>query len=277
MKSFTEETRVIGQELEEGRYAATEHMFSDRALPKHRYDISPCVLVYPSMLSPEDRSKPISRFPAILKFALTSQTRVSRFNLDPWPLAPATRFSPALDIYVESTYLRHSLLHVSLCYLLVTGSISLAIWRKEVPTDATTKTRASNLRRAATCSSIPSFGPSSSDELRGFSRRHKALVFGFISCRTSLWRLCPSLSTVYGASFSTDELNLFVFGEARVPPTTVCCSSSSKQRQILQYHSPDPSLIVFLSGEALPVATLSASKNILDPKLPGSYGQRSLS
>ncbi|KAF3523807.1 hypothetical protein F2Q69_00048333 [Brassica cretica] len=39
---------------------------SDRALPKHRYDISPCVLVYPSMLSPEDRSEPISRFPAIL-------------------------------------------------------------------------------------------------------------------------------------------------------------------------------------------------------------------
>ncbi|KAF2538541.1 hypothetical protein F2Q68_00021737 [Brassica cretica] len=33
---------------------------SDRALPKHRYDISPCILVYPSMLSPEDRSKPIS-------------------------------------------------------------------------------------------------------------------------------------------------------------------------------------------------------------------------
>ncbi|KAF3521993.1 hypothetical protein F2Q69_00047935 [Brassica cretica] len=30
---------------------------SDRALPKRRYDISPCVLVYPSMLSPKDRSK----------------------------------------------------------------------------------------------------------------------------------------------------------------------------------------------------------------------------
>ncbi|KAF2555056.1 hypothetical protein F2Q68_00016115 [Brassica cretica] len=37
-----------------------------RALPKHRYNISPCVLVYPSMLSPEVRSEPISRFPAIL-------------------------------------------------------------------------------------------------------------------------------------------------------------------------------------------------------------------
>ncbi|CAF2160788.1 BnaA07g36750D [Brassica napus] len=33
-----------------------------------------------------------------------------------------------------------------------------------------------NLRRAATRGPIPSFGPSSSDELRGFSRRRKALV-----------------------------------------------------------------------------------------------------
>ncbi|KAF3487793.1 hypothetical protein F2Q69_00052891 [Brassica cretica] len=36
---------------------------SDQALPKRRYDISPCILVYPSMLSPEDRSEPISRSP----------------------------------------------------------------------------------------------------------------------------------------------------------------------------------------------------------------------
>ncbi|KAF3600702.1 hypothetical protein F2Q69_00037693 [Brassica cretica] len=36
---------------------------SNRALPKRRYDISPCILVYPSMLSPEDRSEPISCFP----------------------------------------------------------------------------------------------------------------------------------------------------------------------------------------------------------------------
>ncbi|KAF3540802.1 hypothetical protein F2Q69_00022563 [Brassica cretica] len=35
---------------------------SDRALPKRQYDISPCILVYPSMLSPEDRSEPVSRF-----------------------------------------------------------------------------------------------------------------------------------------------------------------------------------------------------------------------
>ncbi|KAF3506320.1 hypothetical protein F2Q69_00006708 [Brassica cretica] len=36
---------------------------SNTALPKRRYDISPCILVYPSMLSPEDRSEPISCFP----------------------------------------------------------------------------------------------------------------------------------------------------------------------------------------------------------------------
>ncbi|KAF3595286.1 hypothetical protein DY000_02021244 [Brassica cretica] len=36
---------------------------SDRALPKRRYDISPCILIYPSILSPEDPSEPISCFP----------------------------------------------------------------------------------------------------------------------------------------------------------------------------------------------------------------------
>ncbi|KAF2531303.1 hypothetical protein F2Q70_00029781 [Brassica cretica] len=36
---------------------------SNRALPKRRCDISPCILVYPSMLSSEDRSEPISRSP----------------------------------------------------------------------------------------------------------------------------------------------------------------------------------------------------------------------
>ncbi|KAF3503536.1 hypothetical protein F2Q69_00040684 [Brassica cretica] len=37
-----------------GRYVATE------LFQKSRYDSSPCILVYPSMLSPEDRSEPIS-------------------------------------------------------------------------------------------------------------------------------------------------------------------------------------------------------------------------
>ncbi|KAF2574178.1 hypothetical protein F2Q70_00004357 [Brassica cretica] len=62
--------RYIATELEPklGRYLATEHssawsLRSDRALPKRRYDISPCILVYPSILSPEDRSEPISRSP----------------------------------------------------------------------------------------------------------------------------------------------------------------------------------------------------------------------
>ncbi|KAG5400057.1 hypothetical protein IGI04_014664 [Brassica rapa subsp. trilocularis] len=31
-------------------------LHSDRALPKCRYDTSPCILVYPSMLSPEDQA-----------------------------------------------------------------------------------------------------------------------------------------------------------------------------------------------------------------------------
>ncbi|KAF3602944.1 hypothetical protein F2Q69_00036977 [Brassica cretica] len=51
-----------------GRYVATEleqvrSLRSDRGLPKCRYDISPCILVYPLMLSPEDRSESISRSP----------------------------------------------------------------------------------------------------------------------------------------------------------------------------------------------------------------------
>ncbi|KAF3538520.1 hypothetical protein F2Q69_00021210 [Brassica cretica] len=51
-----------------GRYVATELEPSSVATSrpsssKRRYDISPCILVYPSMLSPEDRSEPISCFP----------------------------------------------------------------------------------------------------------------------------------------------------------------------------------------------------------------------
>ena len=63
-----------------GRYTATElepssvatqrlssvcfvrSLRGDRTLPKRRYDTNPCILVYPSMLSPEDRSEPISCF-----------------------------------------------------------------------------------------------------------------------------------------------------------------------------------------------------------------------
>ncbi|KAF3535285.1 hypothetical protein F2Q69_00022500 [Brassica cretica] len=74
--------RYVATELEPklGRYVATEHssarslrsnrarakvrsLCSNRALPKRRYDIIPCILVYPLMLSPEDRSKPNSPSP----------------------------------------------------------------------------------------------------------------------------------------------------------------------------------------------------------------------
>ena len=44
---------------------------SDRALPKRQYDTNPCILVYPSVLSPEDRSEPISCFPP---FEIINQT-----------------------------------------------------------------------------------------------------------------------------------------------------------------------------------------------------------
>nr|VDC75697.1 unnamed protein product [Brassica rapa] len=47
-----------------GRYVASQarSLRSDRALPKRRYDTSPCILVYLLMLYPEDRSEPISCF-----------------------------------------------------------------------------------------------------------------------------------------------------------------------------------------------------------------------
>ncbi|WZZ14939.1 hypothetical protein YC2023_108028 [Brassica napus] len=41
-----------------GCYVATEH--ASRSVAKRQYDTKPCILVYPSMLSPKDRSKPIS-------------------------------------------------------------------------------------------------------------------------------------------------------------------------------------------------------------------------
>ncbi|WZZ44049.1 hypothetical protein YC2023_040308 [Brassica napus] len=83
---------------------------SDRALPKHRYDISPCVLVYPSMLSPEDRSKPISRFPAILSYRsnftvktaeslfFIERSRNKRFESEDGPKGPKTLLEAQLTI-----------------------------------------------------------------------------------------------------------------------------------------------------------------------------------
>ncbi|KAF2594907.1 hypothetical protein F2Q70_00043416 [Brassica cretica] len=89
--------RYVVTELEQelSRYVATERLLgcylasarslrSDRGLPKRRYDISPCVLVYPSMLSPKDRSEPISRFPAILSYRsnFTVKTAESSFFIE---------------------------------------------------------------------------------------------------------------------------------------------------------------------------------------------------
>ncbi|KAF2606987.1 hypothetical protein F2Q68_00043928 [Brassica cretica] len=75
---------------------------SDRALTKRRYNISLCVLVYRSMLSPEDRSEPISRFPAILSYRsnftvntaessfFIERNRNKRFELEDGPKGPKT-------------------------------------------------------------------------------------------------------------------------------------------------------------------------------------------
>ncbi|KAF2585596.1 hypothetical protein F2Q70_00035342 [Brassica cretica] len=60
--------RYVAAELEQklGRYIATElkpKFGCYERSSKRRYNISPCILVYPSMLSPRDRSEPISRSP----------------------------------------------------------------------------------------------------------------------------------------------------------------------------------------------------------------------
>ncbi|KAF2539295.1 hypothetical protein F2Q68_00020872 [Brassica cretica] len=62
------------------RYVRAEarSLRSDRALPKRRYDISPCILVYPSMLSPEYRSEPISRSPPFLNQRAGTTTVLSK-------------------------------------------------------------------------------------------------------------------------------------------------------------------------------------------------------
>ncbi|KAF3528266.1 hypothetical protein DY000_02040273 [Brassica cretica] len=57
---------------------------SDRALPKRRYDISPCILVYPPMLPPEYHSEPISRSPPFLSYQpnFTVKTAESSFFIE---------------------------------------------------------------------------------------------------------------------------------------------------------------------------------------------------
>ncbi|WZZ04081.1 hypothetical protein YC2023_090002 [Brassica napus] len=90
-----------------------------------------------------------------------------------------------------------------------------------------------NLRRAATRGPIPSFGPSSSDELRGFSRRRKALVFGFIS---SFQLRMEHRSKLTNSTSSSSEGR-----ESHQPP----CAAPPHLNGARSYSitSPDPSLI----------------------------------
>ncbi|KAF3503588.1 hypothetical protein F2Q69_00042799 [Brassica cretica] len=118
--------RYAATELEPelGRYVATElePELSDRArtkvwslrshrnLPKRRYDISPCILVYPSMLSPEYRSEPISRSLPFLSYQsnftvktaessfFIERSRNKRFESKDGPMGPRTRLEAQLTI-----------------------------------------------------------------------------------------------------------------------------------------------------------------------------------
>uniref|UniRef100_A0A0D3CGS2 Uncharacterized protein n=1 Tax=Brassica oleracea var. oleracea TaxID=109376 RepID=A0A0D3CGS2_BRAOL len=72
-----------------GRYVSTERagarsLRSDRALPKRRHDISPCILVYPSMLSPEYRSEPISRSPPFLNYQSNFTIKTAEMRCRLW-------------------------------------------------------------------------------------------------------------------------------------------------------------------------------------------------
>ncbi|KAG5375960.1 hypothetical protein IGI04_040556 [Brassica rapa subsp. trilocularis] len=65
---------------------------SDRALLKRRYDTSPCILVYPSTLSPEDHSKLSSCFPS---------SRDKRFESEDGPKGPKTRLEAHIAILTK--------------------------------------------------------------------------------------------------------------------------------------------------------------------------------
>ncbi|KAF3511275.1 hypothetical protein F2Q69_00005394 [Brassica cretica] len=82
--------------------AKARSLRSDQALPKRRYDISPCIIDYPLMLSPEDRSEPISRPPTILSYRsnfsvktaessfFIERNRNKRFESEDGPKGPKT-------------------------------------------------------------------------------------------------------------------------------------------------------------------------------------------
>ncbi|KAF3560382.1 hypothetical protein F2Q69_00012236 [Brassica cretica] len=82
--------------------AKARSLRSDRALLKQRYAISPCILVYLSTLSPEDRSEPMSRSRAILSYRsnfivksaensfFIERSRNKRFESENGPKGPKT-------------------------------------------------------------------------------------------------------------------------------------------------------------------------------------------
>ncbi|KAF3532588.1 hypothetical protein DY000_02042888 [Brassica cretica] len=77
---------------------------SDRAFSKHRYDTNPCNLIYSLMLSPEDRSKPISCFSTFVlgKYIPVLFPPASRQDSDPrisdkWVPWVPTRGNPRLN------------------------------------------------------------------------------------------------------------------------------------------------------------------------------------
>ncbi|KAF3510485.1 hypothetical protein F2Q69_00006183 [Brassica cretica] len=74
-----DEVNVQIPEEEKEKPSSTNTFSTNRALPKRQYDISPCIPVYPSMLSPEDRSEPISCFPP---FKVIDQTLRKRESSD---------------------------------------------------------------------------------------------------------------------------------------------------------------------------------------------------
>ncbi|KAG5384803.1 hypothetical protein IGI04_036273 [Brassica rapa subsp. trilocularis] len=106
-----------------GRYVATKlepssrpsvrsvrSLRSDRTLPKRRYDTKSCILVYPTMLSPEDRSELSSCLSTILRhqsnFAVKTaessffieRSRNKRFESEDGPKGPRTRLEAQLTI-----------------------------------------------------------------------------------------------------------------------------------------------------------------------------------
>ncbi|KAF3532181.1 hypothetical protein DY000_02039492 [Brassica cretica] len=81
----SDRVRVKAQLLRSDRARTkVRSLHSDRALTKRQYDISPCILVYPSMLSPEYHSEPISHSQPFLSYQsnFTVKTAESSFFIE---------------------------------------------------------------------------------------------------------------------------------------------------------------------------------------------------